>query len=70
MVKALLILLGAVLAIGSFFVYEYLSALGCAMNTTGCKSYTVNYFTSEAIFLFWSPLVMGLTLIISGLAIK
>ena len=68
--KAALVILGAVLCIGAFIVFNYLVALGCAMNTTGCRGYTLDYFSGEAAALFWPPLLIGLAMIVFGLRRK
>ncbi len=60
--KILLIGLGFLIAIGGFAAFYYLSALGCAMNTTGCRNLRLRFFSEEALYLFFIPLVLGLSL--------
>lgn len=65
--KFALIAIGLAIAITSFAIFQNLLAYGCAMQTTGCNGFSVDYFSSEAAYIFWPIMIAGVGLILVGL---
>lgn len=76
----ILMILGVTVMIGTVIGMVYLAALGCAMNTTGCRSSmaeilvdlfpAIFIFWREAAWLFWLPQLAGAGMIAAGLSLR
>jgi len=66
MKTTLLLVSGALIFGVTFGAWYWLNALGCAMNTTGCKGVTLNWQDWEALQFFAPTFLLGIGLMIAG----
>ena len=63
-----LIVLGAVILLGAPAGFTYLAALGCGMNTTGCREF--HFPWGEAVQVLTIPMLIGAGLVWAGLRLR
>ncbi len=57
---------GAIIFGITFAAWYWLNALGCGMNPTGCKGFTLNWRDWEALRLFVPTFLLGIGLMAAG----
>ena len=65
--KALVMFVSGAVIFGiTFFGWYWINALGCAMNTTGCRGVTLNWDDWETLQLFLPTFLLGGGLMATG----
>jgi hypothetical protein len=66
MKTTLLLVSGALIFDVTFAAWYWLNALGCAMNTTGCRGVRLKWGDWEALRFFAPTFVLGIGLMLAG----
>jgi hypothetical protein len=61
MAARLLVIFGLLIVVATVAVWWLLSGFGCAMNTSGCASFTPD-LSSDALTIVLPPIVLGIAL--------
>ncbi|GAB4355694.1 MAG: hypothetical protein Kow00114_06210 [Kiloniellaceae bacterium] len=63
--RLLLMLLGAAVSLGALAFWIYLNAMAAAWHTSNTTPW-IQWFTGEALYLFWLPFAAGLAIAFIG----
>lgn len=63
--RIFLMILGAVISVGALLIWIYLNGMAAGFSTSNVKP-SMEWFTGEALLLFWLPFVAGVALIVVG----
>jgi hypothetical protein len=67
--KIFLIILGCIVCVVTVLFYAWFSAMGC-MSTTAAACSRNDFLTEEAIYMFYIPLFIGISLLVSGIRMR